>query len=160
MDFTFLVYIFFAFVISSGGAYALSSSGRIVAAIIFFVGIIAIEVYFGLRWFEGDKERTNKAEIKTWPPSINVCPDMLSYLKVGDVHYCVDTIGIAPAGGLAKYAEGASVSERPDYFFNLHTDKSGEARVKAVCEECQAKKVTWEGVWDGATCLGKEPPKP
>ncbi len=160
MDFSFLVYIFLAFVIATGGAYALSSSGRTIAAIIFFVGIIAIEAYFGTRWFQGDTERKEKPNITAWPPSVNVCPDMLSILKVGDVSYCVDTIGIAPAGGIAKYAEGASVEERPDYFFNLNTDKSGEERIKAICEECRNKKVTWEGIWDGATCLGKEPPKP
>lgn len=160
MDFSFLVYIFLAFVIASGGAYALSATGRTIAAIIFFVGIIAIEAYFGTRWFQGDKERKDQPEVKSWPPSVNVCPDFLSLIKVGDVSYCVDTIGIAPAGGLAKYSEGASFDERPDYFFQLFADQSGEQRLKSLCTECQAKKVTWEGVWDGTTCLGKEPPKP
>lgn len=160
MDFSFLVYIFLAFVIASGGAYALSSTGRTIAAIIFFVGIIAIEAYFGTRWFQGNKERTEQPEIKSWPPSINMCPDFLSLIKVGEVSYCVDTIGIAASGGLAKYSEGAVFEERPDYFFQLFTTETGEQRVKSLCTECQAKKVTWEGVWDGATCLGKEPPKP
>ncbi len=161
MDFSFLVYIFLAFVIASGGAYALSSTGRTIAAIIFFVGIIAIEAYFGTRWFQGDKERKPAAaDIKTWPPVINSCPDFLSLTTVGGVKYCVDTIGLAPAGGIAKWSEGATFAERPDYFFQLFTDKKGEERVKSICAECQAKKVTWEGVWDGATCLGVEPPKP
>jgi hypothetical protein len=160
MDFSFLVYIFLAFVIASGGAYALSSTGRTIAAIIFFVGIIAIEAYFGTRWFQGDKERKETAAITAWPPAINSCPDFLSLYKVDGVSYCVDTIGAAPAGGIAKWSEGASFAERPDYFFQLFTEQNGEQRVKSLCNECQVKKVTWEGVWDGATCLGKEPPKP
>lgn len=160
MDFSFLIYIFLAFVIASGGAYALSSTGRTIAAIIFFVGIIAIEAYFGTRWFQGDKERKETPQMTTWPPSINSCPDFLSLMKINGVSYCVDTIGIAPNGGILKWAEGASMDEKPEYGVKLFTDQSGEQRIKSICTECQTRKVTWEGVWDGATCLGKEPPKP
>jgi hypothetical protein len=160
MDFSFLVYIFLSFVIASGGAYAISSTGRTIAAIIFFVGIIAIEAYFGVRWFQGDKERTDKINITSWPPSINLCPDFLSLIKIDGVNYCVDTIGIAADGGILKYMKDSSVEEKPQMFFNLFADKSGDERVKNLCTECQSKKVTWEGVWDGSTCLGKVPPKP
>jgi hypothetical protein len=67
--------------------------------------------------------RYPKRRWRTWPPSINVCPDMLSYLKVGDANYCVDTIGNCFRRHRKVCGSNASPTERPDYFFNLNTDE-------------------------------------
>ena len=95
MDVSFLFYVFLSFVIGSGGTYILYSSGRIVVAILYLVGVIAIESYFGSRWFSGTQVNVT---FGAWPPSINVCPDMLSLNKNGTTPVCVDTVGVAPSG--------------------------------------------------------------
>ena len=160
MDYVFLFYIFLSFVIASGGAFVLFSSGRTIAAITFLVGAIAIESFFGLRWFKGDGKTT--ADAGPWPPSINVCPDFLSLYKAPDgsgnsISYCVDSNGIS-SGGITKWTSTSVPSG--NNVFNLSANLSGAARVKALCTEAAAKKVTWEGVWDGTVCLGGVPPAP
>jgi len=154
MDVTFLFYVFLSFVIASGGTYILFSSGRIVAAILYLVGVIAIESYFGSKWFSGTEVNVTMG---AWPPSINVCPDMLSLYKNGPTPVCVDTVGVAPSGGIVKWTTG---STDPNAMFNLSTTKTGDERTKALCAEAKLKNVTWEGVWDGTTCLGGVPPMP
>lgn len=154
MDYVFYFYIFLSFVIATGGAYVLGSSGRIIAAFVYLLGVVAIEAYFGMRWFQGMKVKASDAG--PWPPVLNTCPDFLSLYYNGDTAVCVDTIGVAPNGGIQKWAGNADAR----FMFNLHLDKSGPARAKALCDEAKAKMVTWEGVYDGGNCSNVEPPKP
>ena len=157
MDYVFLFYIFLSFIIASGGAFVLFSSGRTIAAILFLVGAIAIEVFFGLRWFKPTGKTT--AVVDVWPPSINACPDFLSLYKDGSGnHVCVDTLGIASGSALTKWTSTSMPTSANS--FNLSTALSGPKRTTALCDEAKAKKVTWEGVWDGTVCLGGQPPKP
>ncbi len=154
MDYVFYFYVFLSFVIATGGAYVLATSGRIISAILYLLGVVAIEAYFGMRWFQGTSVKT--ADKGPWPPVLNTCPDFLSLHYNGDTAVCIDTIGIAPNGGIAKWTGNADSR----FVFNLSLDKSGPARVKALCDEAKAKMVTWEGVYDGSNCLNAEPPKP
>jgi len=126
----------------------------------YLVGAVAIEVFFGLRWFK--KDGTTTTEKGPWPPSINVCPDFLSLYKTSDASgnstaYCVDNNGVA-SGGITKWTSTSMPSG--NNVFNLSTHLTGDIRVKALCAEAAAKKVTWEGVWDGTVCLGGIPPLP
>ena len=161
MDYVFLFYIFLSFVIASGGAFVLFSSGRTISAIMFLVGAIAIEIFFGLRWFKANG--TTTASTGPWPPSINVCPDFLSLYKStpdgsgNSVPYCVDTNGVS-SGGITRWT--SSSSPTGNNVFNLSANLTGAVRTRALCTEAAAKKVTWEGVWDGTVCLGGVPPTP
>ena len=155
MDYVFLFYIFVSFVIATGGAYILASSGRIVAALLYLIGVIAIEAFFGTRWFQGTQVKQTTGP---WPPAINTCPDFLSLHKIGTTYYCVDTTGIAPNGGIEKWNSPAQADDR--FLFKLYADKTGSDRTTALCQEAKVKRVTWEGVFDGTTCLGGVPPMP
>lgn len=160
MSYVFLFYIFLSFVIASGGAFVLFSGGRTVSAIAYLVGAIAIEVFFGLRWFKADGTTTK--EVGSWPLSINVCPDFLSlYTNVdgsgNKISYCVDNIGVSPTG-IKRWTSTSTPGT--DNVFNLSTNITGDPRVKALCAEAKAKGVNWEGVWDGTVCLGGVPPLP
>lgn len=162
MDYVFLFYIFLSFVIASGGAFVLFSSGRTIAAIMFLVGAVVIEAFFGTRWFQASGKTT--AAVGPWPPSINVCPDFLSIYKgVADssgnrVTYCVDNTGVA--GNMPRWTSSSVPSQTGNNVFNLSANLTGAARTKALCTEAAAKKVTWEGVWDGTVCIGGVPPAP
>lgn len=156
MTYIFLFYVFLSIVCITGGAYYFYSSNHQLTAYIYFVGSIAAVIFFGLRWFSPSGDIT-KAASGAWPPSINYCPDFMSLAVIEDEQVCIDTIGVAQNGGLAV-SDGTQVNDR--YVFHLFTDKIGKERVNLLCEESKSKQVTWEGVWDGTVCMGKEPPKP
>jgi hypothetical protein len=156
MDLKFILYIFLSIVLVTGGAYSFYSSGQELTASLFFVGSLGAVIFFGLRWFTGTGR--TKPEAGAWPPVINYCPDFLTLHVVNNTPVCIDTIGVAQSGGISRWSDPTQTDTR--YLFNLYTAQSGEQRVKSLCDECSQKKVTWEGVWDGTTCVGREPPPP
>ena len=156
MNYIFWFYVFLVFVITSGGAFTFFSNRQPIAAGIFFVGLTCISIYFGFRWFP--TSGSNVVEPSKWNPIINYCPDFLSLNTVADEQVCVDTIGVSQGGGIAVYTYATQTDEQ--YLFHLHTNLYGAERVKKLCEEAKNKKVTWEGVWNGSTCIGGEPPLP
>lgn len=162
MQYTFLLYIFLSLVLISGGAYTLLMSGRIVSSLLFFIGVLALVIYFGTRWFNGTNQKSIQPSIGNWPPAINVCPDFLSLYKTSNQYYCVDTVGVAPnkEGAIAVFTTDSGIEPAEKYRFKLHLDKEGTDRTKALCDEAKSKYVTWEGVWDGSTCMGGSPPIP
>jgi hypothetical protein len=157
MDLTFLFYIFLCIVITSGGAFYYAQSNQTITAGIFLFGFIAFSVVFGLRWFTASGQQVGAAT-GGWPPVINYCPDFLSLYTVNNEQVCIDTIGVARSGGMVKWTESTTPPDTQQ--FKLHLDKAGDARVKLLCEDCATKKVTWEGVYDGAICIGNVPPMP
>jgi hypothetical protein len=156
MNYLFWFYVFLAFVITSGGAFTFFSNRQQIAAGIFFVGATALSIYFGFRWFPSSG--SNVVEPSKWNPTINYCPDFLSLNTLNGEQVCVDTIGVSQGGGIAVWKYATQTDEQ--YLFHLHTNVYGPERVKKLCEEAKNKKVTWEGVWNGSTCLGGEPPLP
>lgn len=152
MEYVFLFYIFLSFVIVTGGSFVLFSSGRALAAILYFIGVLIIEIYFGLQWF--NSAGTTTTSYGPWPPSINKCPDFLSLYTDASGSYCVDTVGVSSV--LTKWTTGPAT---PANSFALSMDQSGATRTTALCAEAKRTGVTWEGVWDGATCKGGIPPK-
>jgi len=156
MEYVFLFYIFLSFVLLSGGAFVLFSSGRALAAILYFIGVLIIEIYFGVQWFRSDG--TTTATFGPWPPSVNVCPDFLSLYTdpTTNKSYCVDTVGVSSI--LKTWTKGTS--PLPANSFSLFTDQSGATRTNSLCAEAQRTGVTWEGVWDGTTCIGGSSPFP
>lgn len=157
MDYLYILYIFLSVVITIGGTFALVKSDREIAAVIFIIGVLLVLVYYGLRWFSGESLKV-KNDSGTWPPQMNLCPDLLTLTTrtVGSTksRVCIDMIGIARQGGtgIKKFTEASDINNL-DFIFNLHQDKSGAARLAALCQECRTKQVTWEGVYDGIGCV-------
>lgn len=132
-------------------------SERTLGAFLYFVGSILILTFYGLRWFTGDALKVTRYEnSKSWPPIVNTCPDFLSIYErsipgsSNKEKICVDLIGVAE-GGIQKLIDPANVTN-DNYVFKLYMDKKGPDRMKALCQECRLKKVTWEGVYDGTAC--------
>ena len=73
------------------------------------------------------------------------------------VFVCVDTVGVSQQG---MQVWSSPDQTDPQYLFNLSLEKSSALRIAAICDECKAKKVTWDGVWDGDVCFNVEPPRP
>ena len=163
MDFLFLLFIFLAAVGIVGGAYFFYAGGRHITAFILFGGFLALSVIYGLRWFRGDGS-LNESSVAAWPPIINVCPDFLSLTAITPdgstkpLAVCVDTIGVSPNGGIQKN-DGTNTAANS--IFNLQADMTDSAaRTTALCQQCQTMMLTWEGVFDGASCVGGQPPYP
>jgi hypothetical protein len=162
MQLTFILFIFLNIILILGATYRFYSSGQEFGALIVLGGLVAASVIFGLRWFTGSGEMANAPG--PWPPVLNTCPDFLTLHTMGTgttaQKVCIDTVGVAK-GGTSKMEKWTSSTQTDEkYKFNLHTNKSGQERIDALCEECAAKGVTWEGVYNGVTCLGREPPAP
>lgn len=158
MQLSFILFIFLNIIFILGATYRFYSSGQEFGALIVLGGLVAASVIFGLRWFTGSGEMANAPG--PWPPVLNTCPDFLTLHSMGTEKVCIDTVGVAKGGTgkMEKWTSNMQTDEK--YKFNLHTNKSGEERVNALCEECATKGVTWEGVYNGITCLGREPPPP
>jgi len=158
MELGFLLYVFVSIVLILGGTFRYIRSGSNITAGIYCIGLLAIVIFFGLKWYVNGKSVTTP-KAGPWPPTLNSCPDFLSVYKVQGKHYCIDPIGIAGTGGISQWTDPTQTDAK--FLFNLNLDRDGSSRVSALCEECKTKKVTWEGIWDGASCLnGAEPPRP
>jgi hypothetical protein len=156
MDFAFILYILFSLVSGLGGTYYLIESERTLAGFLYFVGAALILTFYGLRWFSGDALKVTRYESKSWPPFVNMCPDFLSVYErplAGSSKkekICVDLVGVSE-NGIQKLTDPAQAIN-DNYAFRLFMDKKGTERMKALCQECKLKKVTWEGVYDGVAC--------
>jgi hypothetical protein len=149
--------MFLSIVITLAGTYVLIKSDRTLGSLLFLVGIILVLTYYGLRWFSEDSFKFTKLSAKQWPPVMNLCPDFLTYTRRTDtgtkvVNVCVDMIGVSQ-NGIQKFKDNSNL-QNENYIFNLFEDeKSTVERYKKLCEECKRKKVTWEGIYDGVSCL-------
>ena len=160
MDLGFLLYVLVSVVLIGGGTFRYVNSGAYITAAIYFIGIFIIVLYYGISWYKTNGTSTSNPKPSSWPPVLNSCPDFLSLYKMNGHHVCIDTIGIAGAGGISQVTD-STVQSDTKFQFDLHLDQEGKTRVTSHRNECKNKKVTWEGVWDGSACLnGVEPPKP
>ena len=163
MQLMLILFIFLNIILILGLTYRFYSSGQEFGALIVLAGFIGAAVVFGLRWFNTSSQGASGSG--SWPPSINTCPDFLTLHTMGTgttaEKVCIDTVGVAKGAGTSKLEKWTSSTQTDEkYKFKLHTDKSGQARIDALCKECAEKGVKWEGVYDGLTCLGGEPPAP
>lgn len=156
MELSFIFYLFAAFIIIPGTFFALSSQRKMVAGILASIGMLVLFVLFGIQYFTVDGGYVRPPNKMTWPPSINLCPDFLSLYMVGTKPYCVDTAGVSTKPDvLAKFNPSNPITGNVDpgsnHLFDLFTEStlSVEQRATAIKGECQAKGVTWEGVYDG-----------
>jgi hypothetical protein len=157
MNYSFVAYILISICAISGSYYINSNAGYNVQAILLSLGFLALSIYFGILWFTPTGESKINGASGAWPPSIQMCPDYLSIFRINGQPVCVDPVGVS-TGGLMKKWTGSQTDA--SYTFPLTDSQGTPLAVKALCDQCKAKGVTWEGVWDGTVCLGNKPPFP
>ena len=157
MTYLFLFYVFLICIVITGGSFVLFSSGQQITATMYMIGTIVGSIYFGLRWFN-TSGNLNSSAASEWSAPVNYCPDFLSLSKDSKgKQVCIDTVGVSTGG--MDTTDGTAQSGRA--VFNLSLDvTTASARSAALCEEAKSKGVTWEGVWNGTTCTGFNPPLP
>ena len=151
-----------------------SGPGR---AILFAIGSILLFIFFGFRWFSSSSTTTTK----TWPPTINTCPDYLTFVPSAASGAntilntstfpanssaktnggCVDYLGVSTNGTLGRsttsttqltYSGGTTYVSGNIFPYTSKDVKP--ATMTDICTACQTAGITWEGVYDGDSCVG------
>ena len=160
MDYSLILYILVSVATIWGGTVVFIQSERSLGGFLFVVGAILVFVYYGLRWFSGVSLKATQVSYKSWPPVINLCPDFLTMHKrvVGGrtENVCVDLVGVSN-GGIQRLQDPNNAMN-DNFVFRLYENLTGPARIRRLCRECRDKKVTWEGVYDGANCVADKVP--
>jgi hypothetical protein len=153
VNYWYVFYILFSIVVVAGGSYSLYSSETLGKTIIYAVGASLVMVFFGMRWFGNIPAKSN-----VWPPTINTCPDYLTHNGTG----CVDYLGVSSkVGGFAKSTKttvqyfGGSQAPGPFTSTTVNTAiRAGDTgRLQEICNACSNGGLTWEGIYDGDTCI-------
>uniref|UniRef100_A0A6C0LNZ7 Uncharacterized protein n=1 Tax=viral metagenome TaxID=1070528 RepID=A0A6C0LNZ7_9ZZZZ len=153
VNYWYVFYILFSIAVVAGGSYSLYSSATLGKTIIYAVGASLVMVFFGMRWFGNIPEKSN-----VWPPTINTCPDYLTHNGTG----CVDYLGVSSqVGGFPKSTKttvqyfGGSTTPGPYTSTTVNTaiTAADTGRLQAICDACSSGGLTWEGIYDGDTCL-------
>jgi len=148
-----VIYIIVAILVVAYGSFQISKLFGTLEVIVYFGGSLYICILYGIRWFGAGASTTPIS----WPPVINTCPDYLTYFKRtvngASVDTCIDTIGITDQTILKKFPSDGTTPSEPEYYFSLATtsnDKQTE-----LCNRAMAAKLTWEGITNGESCIGK-----
>jgi hypothetical protein len=155
MDYSLIAYIFIAAVIILTTFSKLSNSGRYWAAILSLILFILIFVFYGLRWFRGDKSVFTYTG--QWPPIINMCPDYLVYYKTANKRdTCVDLIGVNRSGGSLKNWTKEDINNPPQdsakYFPYVYKPGMTGDKLRELCNAAMQYGLTWEGITNGESC--------
>ena len=143
-----------------GSVYFNFSAGKYVSAGLLGTGFLTISILYGLYMFTPSGDVITNTISGPWPPTINVCPDLLSVITLNGNAVCIDPIGVSnqTANGLKKWNNSGNTGT--DYVFDLHLAKTGQNRIAALCTQCLEKGLTWEGVCVDGTPLTNQPPIP
>lgn len=157
-----VLYVILALAVIGMGTQRLLPSG-IGRAVIFAVGAVLVFYFFDQRWFG-----VQAALPRTWPPTVNMCPDYLTFIpnvsesSSASGGVCVDLLGVtSSSAGIqkTKQSELSSLSAADTNKVFEYTAEDVKAAKSAddlqlICTRCNIAGVTWEGVWDGDTCKG------
>jgi hypothetical protein len=161
MQLSFIFFLLISMATILGSIFFNAQAGKYISAGILGAGFLTISILYGLYMFTPSGELKSTTVGGPWPPTINVCPDLLSLITLNNVAVCVDPIGISTksgSNGLQKWTNTGNTGS--NYVFDLKLTQSGQTRTQALCDQCRDKGLTWEGVFDGTACLNNEPPLP
>lgn len=177
MDYWLIVYIVVSIVLGAGVSGFLYKRQQTVGAILCFILLILIFVFYGLRWFSGGNLKGSNQGGGAWPPIVNACPDFMASYTLKEANgttkvYCYDkndvynlsTASPAPA----EYNDITIAGVSTKGFVNLNdsvkdktslkddtgTDGKRWPLLKAFQDSSKlsslaATTLRWEGVWDG-----------
>lgn len=164
MNLTLYLYVFSAAIMVISGSVFFFKNGNSITGGIYGIGSLALAIFFGTRWFL--PSGIDAGAGTQWPPVINVCPDFLSLYTLtpsgaaAAKKVCIDTIGVSKNGSLKVWSDPTQTDS--SYFFDpTPTVATGSTLVATLCDQCTAKGITWEGIYDGTACTSKNvPPTP
>jgi hypothetical protein len=157
-DWKFWLYVIVCIIFIIGASFKLYPLGM-PRTVIFAIGAILIAGFYGNRWFYSDKSNTSGV----WPPVINMCPDYLTYVETlpgSRRPGCVDMIGVSKNGGIVKVVQSELTSNSALNSNKMFMYTSADVKrattsqeLKPICDACIRAGITWEGVYDGDSCV-------
>ena len=142
-----------------GGTVKFYQMGLPLGAGLYAVGAGFLLVTYGLRWFFGEKSILSDTIVQ-WPPTMNTCPDFLTYYKRkkadgSSEETCVDTIGVSRNSAmLQRFPSNGPAPDDDKYFFPLKTNASeAAAKNQELCQRAMLYGLTWEGITNGESCI-------
>jgi hypothetical protein len=152
------IYIVCGLAIVAGGAYQLNNLDYSIAAFLFFICGTGLFALYGLRWFASNGSIFSDSPV-SWPPTINTCPDYLTYYdrtkSDGSVQKtCIDRIGVSRNGNLKSFPATGAAPAGDEYYFSLATTASdADGKNNELCQRAMSMGLTWEGVTNGEGCV-------
>ena len=160
MSWSLIAYIFLCIIIGLTSVVMLMRSGRSIAGVLCLVLFILIFVFYGLRWFRGTQSVFGYQG--SWPPLINMCPDYLVYYKnvksnsLAFTDSCVDLLGIGSTQ-LVPWTSEETPENPPGssnkYFPFVYKPGMTAKEIQNLCTQSQQYGLTWEGIFNGESCL-------
>ena len=154
-----VIYIIVSIGLVTMGTMKLYGMDQTLGAVIYCVGVGIICFVYGLRWF-GPNALLSQTPVP-WPPTINRCPDYLTYFahKNGAVYEdtCIDLMGVAKSG-LSVFPSNAPPEGQsdPKYYFPLATTSNDPAAKNSeLCYRASLMGLTWEGITNGESCISQ-----
>ena len=152
----FVLYVLFSITTVAMGTAKLYTMG-VPTAIIYAIGVTLVLIFYGYRWFS---KKTN--DTPTWPPTLNTCPDYLTYITTlpgsGSGSGCVDMLGVSKNSTLTKVLSseltGTTALATNKVFLATSSSVKDTTTILQLCDLCKTKGLTWEGIFDGDTCIG------
>jgi hypothetical protein len=159
MQLSFIFYLLISMATILGSVYFNVAAEKYVSAGLLGAGFLIISTLYGLYMYTPSGDVVSRIKGGPWPPTINVCPDFMSLVTLNGTPVCVDPVGVSStSGGIQKWNNTGQTG--PTFIFDLSLSLSGQRRIDALCAQCTAKGLTWEGVYDGSACLNNQPPIP
>lgn len=127
--------------------------------VIVVIGMVLVTIFYAYRWFGNQADPSS-----TWPPTINMCPDYLTYVpKLPGTNSpgCVDMLGVSKNGNLRKtipsnLSAGTALDSNKIIAVTSNdvTKATTTQQLQSICNICNRAGITWEGVYDGDVCVG------
>jgi hypothetical protein len=155
MQVSFIFYLLISMSAILGSVFLNLQAGKTISAALQGVGFLIIAIVYGFYTFTPSGDLKTDIVTGPWPPTINICPDYLSLIRVGGEPKCIDPIGVSTNPNSLKKWTGNGGDT-----FDLYTNLSTKPRIEQLCNKSREMGLTWEGVWDGSACLGNNPPVP
>ena len=158
MNIYLIIYVIISAAIVLGGTMKLYND-MMVGAILFCLGSSAVCVIYGLRWFSLANGLLAQTPV-IWPPTINTCPDYLTYYEVMEGvakrRTCIDTVGVSKNGTMSKFPEGTPPQYSADspYYLLIDTVATDPlAKNNELCTKALLRGLAWEGITNGEACI-------
>lgn len=158
-NWAFWLYVIVSILFIIGASFKLYPLGM-PRTVIFAIGAILISGFYGYRWFYSNASSTTDV----WPPVINTCPDYLTYvgsLPGSNRPGCVDMLGVSKNGGLLKVlpseiSTSTGLGANKVFIYTSADVKRATTsqELEPICKACMVAGITWEGVYDGDSCVG------
>ncbi len=169
MDYWFIAYLLICFAIAGTFLRMFATSGQTTAAVLSTLLLVAIFVFYGLRWFkDSELKGTSAAGGVAWPPIVNACPDfMVTYTNTNGT-YCYDAgkiynltsltagttttalVQSVAVNGTGTQAEKVLLANNPAGSDNASKFPLMNAFKQNTYQSLvDGTMLKWEGVWDG-----------